>query len=68
MRPRAIRIGLEAAGRKNPEIFSPTIGRQLFERGLIDEICRQEGSFKDPAPSGAKSLNQLGDDLGRTAA
>jgi dihydrofolate reductase len=34
----AVRIGLAAAGGKNLEIFSPTIGRQLFERGLIDEI------------------------------
>lgn len=34
----AVRIGLEAAGGKNLEIFSPTIGRQLLERGLIDEI------------------------------
>jgi dihydrofolate reductase len=34
----AVRIGLQAAGGKNLEIFSPTIGRQLLERGLIDEI------------------------------
>jgi dihydrofolate reductase len=34
----AVRIGLEAADGKNLEIFSPTIGRQLLERGLIDEI------------------------------
>jgi len=34
----AVRIGLESAGGKNLEIFSPTIGRQLLERGLIDEI------------------------------
>jgi dihydrofolate reductase len=34
----AIRIGLEAAAGKNLEVFSPTIGRQLLERGLIDEI------------------------------
>ncbi|GAB2868259.1 dihydrofolate reductase family protein [Actinoallomurus bryophytorum] len=34
----AVRIGLEAAGGKNLEVFSPTIGRQLLERGLIDEI------------------------------
>jgi dihydrofolate reductase len=32
------RIGLEAAGGKNLEVFSATIGRQLLERGLIDEI------------------------------
>ncbi|MGW2419394.1 dihydrofolate reductase family protein [Streptomyces sp. NPDC001709] len=34
----AVRIGLEAANGKNLEVFSPTIGRQLLERGLIDEI------------------------------
>ena len=33
----AVRIGL-AAGGKNLEVFSPTIGRQLLELGLIDEI------------------------------
>ena len=34
----AVRIGLKAAGGKNLEVFSSTIGRQLLERGLIDEI------------------------------
>jgi dihydrofolate reductase len=34
----AVRIGLEAADGKNLEVFSPTIGRQLLKRGLIDEI------------------------------
>jgi dihydrofolate reductase len=34
----AVRIGLEATGGKNLEVFSPTIGRQLLERGLIDQI------------------------------
>ncbi|NEA60459.1 dihydrofolate reductase family protein [Streptomyces sp. SID13666] len=34
----AVRIGLKAADGKNLEVFSPTIGRQLLERGLIDEI------------------------------
>jgi dihydrofolate reductase len=34
----AVRIGLEAAGGKNLEVLSPTIGRQLLERELIDEI------------------------------
>lgn len=34
----AVQIGLEAAGGKNLEVFSPTIGRQLFEQGRIDEI------------------------------
>ena len=34
----SVRIALEAAGGKNLEVFSPTIGRQLLERGLVDEI------------------------------
>ncbi|MFD4878307.1 dihydrofolate reductase family protein [Streptomyces sp. NPDC058420] len=34
----AVRIGPEAAGGKNLEVLSPTIGRQLLERGLLDEI------------------------------
>ncbi|WP_328475325.1 dihydrofolate reductase family protein [Actinoplanes sp. NBC_00393] len=34
----AVRIGLDAAGGKNLEVFSPTIGRQLLALGLIDEI------------------------------
>jgi len=34
----AVRIGLEAAAGKNLEVFSPTIGRQLLELGLIDQI------------------------------
>ncbi|GAA3232664.1 dihydrofolate reductase family protein [Actinocorallia longicatena] len=34
----AARIGLEAAKGKNLEVFSPSIGGQLLERGLIDEI------------------------------
>ncbi|WP_079085911.1 dihydrofolate reductase family protein [Streptomyces silvensis] len=34
----AARIALRAAGGKNLEVLSPTIGRQLLERGLIDEI------------------------------
>jgi dihydrofolate reductase len=34
----AVRIGLEAAGGKNLEVFSPTIGRQLLQLGLLDEI------------------------------
>ena len=33
-----MRIGLAAAGGKNLEVFSPSIGRQLLELGLIDEI------------------------------
>lgn len=34
----AVRIGLAAAGGKNLEVFPPTIGRQLLELGLVDEI------------------------------
>jgi dihydrofolate reductase len=34
----AVRIALAAAGGKNLEVFSPTIGRQLLALGLIDEI------------------------------
>ena len=34
----AVRIGLAAAGGKNLEVFSPTIGRELLGLGLIDEI------------------------------
>jgi len=34
----AVRIALEAAQGKNLEVHSPSIGRQLLERGLIDEI------------------------------
>jgi dihydrofolate reductase len=34
----AVRIAKAAAGGRNVEVFSPTIGRQLLGRGLIDEI------------------------------
>lgn len=34
----AVRIGLEAAGGKNLEIFSASIGHQLLRHGLVDEI------------------------------
>jgi dihydrofolate reductase len=34
----AVRIALAAAGGKNLEVHSPTIGAQLLELGLIDEI------------------------------
>ncbi|MEV4239083.1 MULTISPECIES: dihydrofolate reductase family protein [unclassified Nocardia] len=34
----AVRVGLAAAGGKNLEVFSPSIGRQLLELGFIDEI------------------------------
>ena len=31
-------IGLQAANGKNLEVHSPSIGAQLWDRGLIDEI------------------------------
>ncbi len=34
----AVRIALAAAGGKNVEVLSADIGRQLLERGLLDEI------------------------------
>lgn len=34
----ALRIAKDAAGDKNVEVLSASIGRQLLERGLIDEI------------------------------
>ncbi|GAA0406658.1 dihydrofolate reductase family protein [Micromonospora gifhornensis] len=34
----AVRIALAAADGRNVEVLSPDIGRQLLERGLIDEI------------------------------
>ncbi len=34
----AVKIALDAAGGRNVEVFSPTIGRQLLGLGLIDEI------------------------------
>jgi RibD C-terminal domain len=33
-----VQIGLEAVGGTNLEVPSPTVGRQLLELGLIDEI------------------------------
>ena len=35
---KAVRIGLKAAAGKNLEVLSPTIGSQLLELGLIDEV------------------------------
>jgi hypothetical protein len=47
---------LEAAGGKNVEVFSPTIGRQLLERGLIDEI---DAECSNPtSPSGSTPASQ----------
>jgi dihydrofolate reductase len=34
----AVAIALDAAGSKNVEVLSPTIGRQLLHLGLVDEI------------------------------
>lgn len=34
----AVEIARSAAGGKNVEVLSPTVGRQLLERGLLDEI------------------------------
>lgn len=34
----AVRIALDAAAGKNVEVFSPTVGRQLLELGLVDEL------------------------------
>jgi dihydrofolate reductase len=66
----AVRIGLAAAGGKNLEVFSPTIGRQLLERGLIDEIDLHiapvllgEGiRLYDNPGSAPIRLHRLGDD------
>jgi dihydrofolate reductase len=65
----AVRIGLEAAGGKNLEVFSPTIGRQLLELGLIDEIDLHispvllgDGKRLYDNPGGAPiRLHQVGD-------
>ena len=69
----AVRIGLEAAGGKNLEVLSPTIGRQLLELGLIDEIdlhiapvllgdgirlYDNPGSDADPPPPGRRRRPQ----------
>ena len=34
----AVRIALEAAAGKNVEVLSPSIGRQLLQLGLVDEL------------------------------
>jgi hypothetical protein len=48
----AARIALDAAGGKNVEVFSPSIGRQLLKRGLIDEIAVSTGG-REPQAEGA---------------
>jgi hypothetical protein len=40
-----------AVGGKNLEVFSPTIGRQLLELGLIDEIDLYIATAKIPTES-----------------
>src|SRR5690242_9429918 len=66
----AVRIALDAAGGKNVEVFSPTIGRQLLERGLIDEIDLHIAPillgagirlYDNPADDGVIRLHRVGD-------
>ncbi|MEV7070627.1 dihydrofolate reductase family protein [Streptomyces sp. NPDC093990] len=71
----AVRIALEAAGGKNVEVFSPTIGRQLLDRGLIDEIDLHiapvllgDGIRLYDHPGGAPVRLERLDGIGRTAA
>ncbi|MFF7173436.1 dihydrofolate reductase family protein [Streptomyces pseudovenezuelae] len=71
----AVRIAVEAAGGKNVEVFSPTIGRQLLERGLIDEIDLHivpvllgDGIRLFDHPGGAPVRLERLDDGDRTAA
>jgi dihydrofolate reductase len=66
----AVQIALDAAGGKNVEVFSPTIGRQLLERGLIDEIDLHIAPillgagirlYDNPADDGIIRLHRVGD-------
>jgi len=66
----AVQIALDAAGGKNVEVFSPTIGRQLLERGLIDEIDLHIAPillgagirlYDNPAADGIIRLHRVGD-------
>src|ERR1700736_4418539 len=66
----AVQIALDAAGGKNVEVFSPTIGRQLLERGLIDEIDLHIAPillgagiplYDNPADEGIIRLHRVGD-------
>ena len=66
----AVQIALDAAGGKNVEVFSPTIGRQLLERGLIDEIDLHIAPillgagirlYDNPADNGIIRLHRVGD-------
>jgi dihydrofolate reductase len=71
----AVRIGLEAAQGKNLEVFSPTIGKQLLDLGLVDEIdvhlapvLLGDGIRLYDSPGGApRHLERVGTDPTRTA-
>ena len=67
----AVAIALAAAGGKNVEVFSPTIGKQLLERGLLDEIDLHLAPvllgdgirlYDDPGGVPLRLTNLLGDD------
>jgi len=66
----AVRIALAAAGGGNVEVFSPSIGRQLLDLGLIDEIDLHiapvllgDGVRLFDNPGGAPiRLHRIGDD------
>lgn len=66
----AVRIGLEAAGGKNLEVFSPHIGKQLLALGLVDELVIHvapvllgDGIRLYDAPGGELvHLRRIGDD------
>jgi dihydrofolate reductase len=69
----AVAIARDAAGGKNVEVFSPTIGRQLLERGLLDEIDLHVAPVllgdgirlrDDPGGAPIRLRNLLGDDPG----
>jgi hypothetical protein len=63
-RPRRCGSGCRRPGGKNLEVFSPTIGRQLLELGLIDEVDLHiapilfgEGSRLYDTPAGRRSAS-----------
>jgi hypothetical protein len=63
-----VRIGLDAADGKNLEIFSPSIGTPLLERGLIGEVDLHvlprllgDGTRRYDVPGGSmRKLQNLG--------
>lgn len=63
----AVRIALEAAGGKNVEVFSPTIGRQLHWRGPVDGIDLHVAPILLGAPASGSSTNPEGEPLIRLA-